>query len=298
MVQLMNPAESKLITRETSSLEIVSGTHELAAKSFLDSANLNASYPSIGHVAEISQNFSNIPYENLSKIIKFSQSGGEISFRMPEEVIDDYSQWKLGGTCFSLTFYLMEILRFCGYECGPVMGDMNWGENTHSAVVLHFNSEKYLIDPGYMIHRPLLLSKDTVLRHTAPHAGIEIRFREEVGRYDLFTFRKGNYTWRYRFISEPVSLENFSRFWTESFFKPTLYGICLTKIDEQGMVYVHNNYTKLTNKTLSKRINDRNATEQIIREQFGIPMRFVEEARLSLEKIRKITLETDNHGTD
>jgi len=274
MVQLMNPAESKLITRETSSLEIVSGTHELAAKSFLDSANLNASYPSIGHVAEISQNFSNIPYENLSKIIKFSQSGGEISFRMPEEVIDDYSQWKLGGTCFSLTFYLMEILRFCGYECGPVMGDMNWGENTHSAVVLHFNSEKY------------------------PHAGIEIRFREEVGRYDLFTFRKGNYTWRYRFISEPVSLENFSRFWTESFFKPTLYGICLTKIDEQGMVYVHNNYTKLTNKTLSKRINDRNATEQIIREQFGIPMRFVEEARLSLEKIRKITLETDNHGTD
>jgi hypothetical protein len=55
---------------------------------------------------EILAGFSHLPYENLSKIIKFWQYGENETqrLRLPQEVIEDHLRSCLGGTCFSLTF--------------------------------------------------------------------------------------------------------------------------------------------------------------------------------------------------
>ena len=263
------------------SIPLESGVHEDAVKRFLTHFQILEPAFSLEHVARIARKFSAIPYENVSKIIKFSQSNG-ISFRMPEEVFEDHRRWRLGGTCFSLTYYLLEILRYYGYDSSPIMGDMHWGENVHSALLVRYQGHQYLVDPGYMIHRPLQISRDTVKRFTAPHAGIEIRFRSQDERFDLFTFRSGNYTWRYRFSPQPVSLEEFSTHWISSFFKPTLHGICLTRTRENGMIYVHNDFTKISGQDLTHRSHSRNQTEKVILEEFGIPMHLIEQARYAL----------------
>ena len=57
--------------------------------------------------------FARIPYENISKLIKLSETGGEWDrFRLPAEVWEDFRRNNLGGTCFSLTFFLWAILDF------------------------------------------------------------------------------------------------------------------------------------------------------------------------------------------
>ncbi len=244
---------------------------------------------SLRELTRIARQFSTIPYENISKILKFYSSGGQIFFRSPDEVLQDHMQRHLGGTCFSLTFFLLEILRSRGYTCHPVLGDMKWGENVHCAVLLHHEATDYLVDPGYMIHEPLQISRDRIKRHLTPHSGIEIRYRTEDERFDLYTFRSGNFTWRYRFTAAPVSMEEFTRHWSDSFFKPTMNGICLTRIQDQEMVYVHNDFTKISGHTEVRRIRDRNQTEHIIQDIFRISMELVEEARYLLKTQRKLS---------
>jgi len=276
-----------------------SGHHEQAVRKFIAACGLSsATGYDLSHITKIVRAFSGIPYENVSKIIKFAHSAGEISFRMPEEIYEDHRRWRLGGTCFSLTFYLLEILRFFEYRCYPIMGDMKWGENVHTAILLDYHGQQYLVDPGYMIHQPLRISKDTPERHIAPHTGIDIRFRPEDERFDLCTFRSGNYTWRYRFSPTPVSLDEFSRHWITSFFKPTMHGICLTRTSRDEMIYVHNDFAKISSPDTTSRLRTRNETEQIILEKFGIPMSLIEEARHALNINRRIEQNLAEHETD
>lgn len=267
--------------RQFPAISLTPGDHAKAAEHFLAHFRIRQPASSLEHITDIVRAFSALPYENISKIIRFSQSE-EVAFRMPEEVFEDHRRWHLGGTCFSLTYFLLEILRYCGYDCTPVMGDMHWGENVHSAVMVTLQSRRYLADPGYMIHRPVPISKDTVQRYLAPHAGIELRFRPEDDRFDLFTFRSGNYTWRYRFSPRPVSLDEFSSHWISSFVQPTLHGICLTRTSESGMLYIHNDFTKISGRDFTQRTHSRDHAEKVISEQFGIPLHLLEEARYAL----------------
>lgn len=201
---------------------------------------------------------------------------------MPDEIFHEFLASGLGGTCFSLTYYLLEVLRDTGFDCHPVMGDMKWGENVHCAILVDYHRKTYLVDPGYMIYQPLLISKDDRLRHLTPHSGIEIRFDQSEERYDLYTFRSGNFTWRYRFTDRPVDMEEFARHWAESFHKPTMNGICLTSVVGDKMIYIHNDYTKITGKEQMSKETNRDTAEKIIQRQFGIPLELVEEARYIL----------------
>ena len=264
------------------SLEL--GTSEAIAAKFLKQAEIRDTRRSLTHLEHIARRFSVFPYENLSKIIKWHRLDGRIDFRMPDEVFNDHSRWQFGGTCFSLTYYLLEILTLCGYSVQPVMGDMKWGKNVHCAVLVDLDNTSYLVDPGYLIHRPLSLSKDMNTRHLTPHSGIEIRFVPEKERFDLFTFRNGQFTWRYRFVPEPVSMDEFARHWIKSFTMPTMNGVCLTRTDGDEMTYIHNDFVKITRPDEVTRKRSYDISEKIILQKFGIPLEMLEEARYALRE--------------
>ncbi|MCF7803287.1 MAG: arylamine N-acetyltransferase [Candidatus Marinimicrobia bacterium] len=268
------------------------GKHFGEARQFLGHFGIQEQSPTLDHLETIAQEFSRIPYENISKIINFAKHGEQTGFRLPDTIYEDYRNFRLGGTCFSLTWYLLEILRNCGYDCDPILGDMKWGKNVHSAILVYFNEGVYLVDPGYMIHQPLLISQDTQQRHLTPHSGIEIRFNREVERYDVYTFRNGNFTWRYRFTASGVDSEEFSQHWIASFTKPTMNGIILTRTAGGEMIYIHDDFTKVTGHEKVQRHKSRDVAEKLILNEFGIPLDLVEEARHSLEINREVTKET------
>lgn len=61
--------------------------------------------------------FARLPYENITKIIKYAEAGSpEKARRSPGEVISGHIAWGTGGTCFSLTSALRHLVRSLGWE--------------------------------------------------------------------------------------------------------------------------------------------------------------------------------------
>lgn len=262
------------------------GSYSNVARRFLQYADISSNPGTVDHINKIALKFSELPYENLSKILNLYRFGDARHFRMPDELFEEHQRQRLGGTCFSLTYFLLEILTYTGCECAPILADMKWGENVHSAITVDLHNRTYLVDPGYLIHKPLPLSRDTRTRFLSEHSGIEIRFDQDTEKYNLYTFRHGNFTWRYRFSDKPVSMDTFARHWMESFYKPSMHGIVLTIASQEEMIYIHNDFMKVTSARKVQREKSRDTIEKTIAKEFGINLEILEEARMALEANR------------
>ena len=104
--------------------------HTNSAEEFLDYFHLPSKKAKLDHLQVILQHFAKIPYENISKIIKLNDHWNQPEIRLPEEVIKDHITRNLGGTCFSLTYFLQTILWQSEFECYPVMADMRAGKTS------------------------------------------------------------------------------------------------------------------------------------------------------------------------
>ena len=251
---------------------------------FLRSGQWQSPQPSLAHVAELSQHFAQIPYENLSKIINLNQHPEQPPLRMPDAVWEGFNRQHLGGTCYALTFFLATILQYFGYDAKPMTADMNWGQNVHSGIILTFANGRYLLDPGYLIHHPLPLSRTQPQRLDYPYLSVELRGEPESDAFNVFTYRKGQPTWRYRFDPRPLNWATFAERWHRSFTLPSMDGLLLTRVTPNGMLYIHNDYLRVTETDRIHKARDMNEVEHFIETEFGIPLTLVEEARHALRE--------------
>lgn len=258
---------------------------------FLKSFNFDGVKPSLAHITAIARHFSRLPYENISKILKHSQHQQENMFRLPDELIADHFEWHAGGTCFSLTYFLMGIFELLGYRAQPLICDLNWGSNNHSAVLLTFSGMNYLIDPGYMIFKPLPFTGENIQSQISSDTGISLQFQAEVDKYALYTFRKNQYTRRYQFSPKPISLNKFADYWNISFELPGMDDLILTQVSGYEMLYIQGDFVKITSPQQIQKFREADRAESLIQSQFKIPMEKVEEARHILQQ-RKIQNES------
>mgnify|MGYP003982957097 CR=1 FL=1 len=254
---------------------------------FLKDFRFDEPKPSLEHIAEVSRYFSRLPYENISKILKRGQELGTQRLRLPDEVTSDHFEWHAGGTCFSLTYFLCGIFTILGYDAQPLICHLNWGQNTHSAVTLQFGGARYLVDPGYMIFRPLLLKKSSIEARLSAETGLSLRFDPELDEYAVYTYRKGQFVRRYRFDDRPVPWEQFSKFWDASFQLPGMDDLTLTRVEGQEMIFVQGDFIKITSPETIEKIREVNLAEKIIKERFGIPLEKLEEDRYVLSQRHK-----------
>lgn len=229
--------------------------------------------------------YANIPYENLTKIIrKFTVERTEERLRGPVEVVSGYIENHTGGTCFSLTFCLGSILTGAGYRCYPVMADMK-RPNVHCALVVKVGGKKYIVDPGYLLGEPVELS-GAVIRLTTSFGNVELRPRSAT-RYDLFTVTGGERKWRYQVRLNPVSQRLFMRYWQESFNLPMMNSLQLTRLTKDGHLYIRNHHMRLRRPGGKVNENIRSSLESRIETEFGIPVDITAEAREFLEKLKQ-----------
>ncbi|NQT62584.1 MAG: arylamine N-acetyltransferase [Candidatus Marinimicrobia bacterium] len=263
------------------------GAFEKEALAFLKRFDFSGSKPSLEHIAEVSRYFSRLPYENISKILKRNQALGSNRLRLPDEVTHDHFAWHLGGTCFSLTYFLCGIYTLLGYKAQPFICHLNWGENTHSAVTIQFAGSRYLVDPGYMIFRPLPLKKSNIEARLSAETGLSLRFDADSDEYAVYTYRKGQFVRRYRFNDHPVSWEQFAKFWENSFHLPGMDDLTLTRVEGQEMIFVQGDFIKITSPETIEKIREANLAEKIIKERFRIPLEKLEEAKYVLKQRQK-----------
>ncbi|MFA6743141.1 MAG: arylamine N-acetyltransferase [Candidatus Neomarinimicrobiota bacterium] len=233
---------------------------------------------SIAHVSKILRSFSLLPYENLSKILNLNRKWDDSPFRWPHDIICDYDKFRLGGTCFSLTFFLKTILDYFGYQTIILMADMKSGRNTHCTLQLDFNNREYLLDPGYLLHYPLPLGEPLI------SGNVQLDYDPFTERYTLFTFENGKQKWRYSFLKKATSIEDFQRYWQDSFHWMTMHGICLSKRDKERFIYLHNHYLKLESSDERFKGNVKTEVAELAQRWFDISPEIVRRAEKALRE--------------
>lgn len=263
---------------------LIPENHGDSVRYFREFFRLKLDRPDLRTLQKILEKFAALPYENISKIIKLSRSwDSDQRLRLPEEVMEDHANFRLGGTCFSLSFFLETILLHQGFQCYPVMADMKAGRNIHCAIIVMLDHQKFLLDPGYLLHTPMAINPQQPRIYRTPTTGVELQFNHVLGCYQLFTFTKEKMTWRYNFVDRPCPPEKFLAHWQASFTKPSMHGICLTKIRNDGYIFIHKNFMRETTFTSKKNLNIRQNYHQTIQEIFGIDKQLVEQAQAALE---------------
>ena len=251
----------------------------------MDFFKLHAKIPDLIFLQEILQSFSNIPYENLSKIIKLNNTwNSQDKIRLPEEIIKDYIAHKLGGTCFSLTFFLQAILLQNGFKCYPIMADMHAGKNIHCCLIVILDETKYLVDPGYLLTQPIEINPQRCKLIINEFAMVKLRHDNKNKTYDLYTITKNASKWRYRFKDIPVSHNAFLKHWFASFGRNSMNRIYLTKIVNNGLIYVRNNFMRKTTFEGKQNFNIKKNCPAAINEVFGIDKQLIEQAQAALKE--------------
>jgi arylamine N-acetyltransferase len=260
------------------------GLHREGTELFYSHFSLAKQRPDLVLLETILAAFSRLPYENISKIIKHGREESmSMKLRLPFEVMEDHARFRLGGTCFSLTFFLQTILSHSGFLCYPVMADMRSGPNTHCAIVVSMESKPVLVDPGYLLNRPMEMNSARPRAYDSEHTGVELVFHRDRRTHDLYTFNRDQMKWRYRFMDRPVPPAEFLGYWQSSFSWNSMHGLCLTKAERGRMVYIHKTHMRETTTEGKRNFNLKRNLHRTVSDVFGIPEEMVEAALVSID---------------
>jgi len=263
---------------------LASGGHE-ARELLLGHFGLSAGDPELETLRRIVTSYSNLPYENLTKIIKkFTAASPDERLRGPVEVVSGFVEHHTGGTCFSLTYCLGSILTSAGFRCYPVMADMKQ-PNIHCALVVEMNGQRYFVDPGYLVGEPVELTGNPV-RITTTFGVVELRPRQGE-RYDLFTLEGDDRKWRYTVKTVAVSHAVFMRYWQDSFALPMMNNMLLTRLTPEGHLYIKNHHLRMKGPQGKANENIRSEFESRIEAEFGISPGITAQAREHLERLKR-----------
>lgn len=261
--------------------------HAAVARDFLRHHSIAATrHPEVSTLNDVLQAFIQIPYENLSKILKYHrQHQDTLSLRFPEEVWHDFRTAGLGGTCFSLTFFLQAIVEALGFASYPVLARMKAGEDHHCALVVDLAGNHYLLDPGYVLDVPMQIGGESPRLFRSAHAGVELRPDPEAPlHYQLFTFQAQQQQWRYSFADIAATPERFLAAWLASFGWNGMNGLCLTRVRRDSLIFVHKHFMRETTVQGKQNYNLKRNREQVIHELFGIPGQIVEAAEAAVQE--------------
>jgi arylamine N-acetyltransferase len=262
----------------------LNGIDQSASGIFFGHFGIPSGDPELDLLAAVVSSFAEIPYENITKIIrKFNEPDHSLRLRGPGEVMKGFVENHTGGTCFSLTWCLGSILSDAGYRCYPAMADMK-RRNIHCALIVRVGQKKYLVDPGYLLGDPVLLEGKPVVIATS-FGKVEIRPRGAAS-YDLFTIAGGEKNWRYRLRTTPVSKATFFRHWQNSFSLPMMNSLQLTKLTPGGHLYIRDHHLRLRREDQKLNENIRADLEKRIETEFGIPGDITAEARGMIERMK------------
>jgi len=245
---------------------------------FLAHFHLVKKNPTFSFLKKLTQSFCRIPYENATKIIKARAFQEAERFRLPNEVFQNFLDHGTGGTCFSLTYFFYFILKECGFQLYPLMADRSYGKNTHCALIVILDGERYLIDPGFLLEVPIPLKCAT--GQIFPTSFNKICFvshpvREE---YDFYTWDHGIKKWRCRYKDHPVSWDLFMQYWSDSFNFSGMNSVVMTFVEGGKQYYLRNRHLRIMDKNgIRKMTVDPSQLSQFFANQ-NRPIRFIQQA--------------------
>jgi arylamine N-acetyltransferase len=230
-----------------------------------------------GDVAAIARAFSLIPYENLTKVLSHAHHESD-PIRTPEMVLADHAQWRAGGTCFSLTATLLALVRSLGLRAEPILADRPYGERTHSALLVWIEDQPHLVDPGFLLTKPIPLGQ-TEPTHTSTPFNAVILTPQSGDKLALATDQQGKIVHRLIFRTSPADAGEFLSAWRDSFSFDMMHYPLLTKIEHDRQLYLQGKRLQVRSKTdLQTRRLAKEELESVICGMFGLAPILAKEA--------------------
>lgn len=235
---------------------------------------------------QIAAAFSKLPYENLTKILRDSQTQNPDDLRrLPSVVLNDHIRLGTGGTCFSLTWTLLHLVRALGFQAEPILADRRYGPNTHSALVVWIDGAKHLLDPGYLLVNALPFPTHHALFIPTSFQEIQLTPEPDTNRVQLATIHPNKATYRLTYKTDPVDIAEFLQAWDNSFHFDMMSYPVLSKIADGKQLYLQKNHLLIRSKDSSVRQElDPSQLGQTIHQHFDLHHTIVSEALNLLHK--------------
>ncbi len=224
--------------------------------------------------------FNNIPYENLSKVVRAAgASHPNAGMEGPAEILAGHYRWGTGGTCFSLTATLLHLVRSLGFRAEPILADRFYGPDTHCALCVWIDDAPHLLDPGFLISEPVpLFSNTTQHLETAFNRLIlvggnngetlELRTADQNGEKRRLTYR-----------TAPVDDVEFLAAWEKSFSWDMMHYPILTQVREGRQIYIQKDRIMMRDRqSVSRTVLDHDEMAAWISRHFGIALQVVQAA--------------------
>ncbi len=189
-----------------------------------------------------------------------------------------------GGTCFSLTAALLHILRSLGWRAEPILADRHYGQNTHCALVVWVDGTPHLLDPGYLIVKPIPLENGSLERGEelqVPTSFNEVILSPVEGgeKIELHTLQQGQRSHRLTFKAGPADPAEFLKAWDASFDWDMMRYPVLTRADDEKQVYLRGQRLQVRGReSLAREEIPREGLPLHIARVFGVDARLVERA--------------------
>ncbi len=237
---------------------------------------------------DVASVFANLPYENLTKLLRKYEVEGEERLRMPAQVVSEHLELGAGGTCFSLSTLFGRALDLFDVPVYPVLARMRTTRALHCGLVTQVGNHRFLVDPGYLVCRPVCLEPGGVSRVETRTGLVEVRGAGDGRSYDLIAGGR----WRYRFIDESIETQRFLELWQDSFDWVMMHQLHLSKAVEGGYLYVHGHRMRIQGPDGKRNVNIRQRQTEALAEYFGIHEDLARRALEVIDQARARGLET------
>lgn len=255
-------------------------------RDFLRASNIDPKQPPLELLTAVATAFARLPFENLTKILKKARASRiEEARRFPSEVLGDHWALGTGGTCFALTATLLYLVRALGWQAEPILADRRYGPDTHSALLVWLDGGPHLLDPGYLILRPLPIPTKDDLTIATPFNQLILKPREAGGKVELHTVSREQAAYRLTYKARPVDAGEFLHAWDISFDQDMLRYPVLSRVSGGRQIYLQKNNLLIRGQDATQRAEV--SAEQVSREisrTFGIDARIVAEALAHLQR--------------
>ena len=224
------------------------------AHRFLCHFGVTLNGPPAEQLQQVASAFATLPYENLTKIIRSeTATQPEQARRLPAEVIGDHLRLGTGGTCFSLTASLLYLLRSLGWQAEPILADRRYGANTHCALLVWLWGTPHLIDPGYLITRPIPLFAVGENVVATEFNELILRRPDKDGPIELHTRQGANVRYRLSFKPAPADGGAFLKAWDASFDWDMMRYPVLTRLVAGRQLYLQDNQLSVRSRSAVER---------------------------------------------
>jgi arylamine N-acetyltransferase len=177
-----------------------------------------------------------VPWESVFRIAKRA-STPELSLRprWPDEFWEDAMRSGGGGTCFESNYAFFQLLKQLGYTGYLTVNDMGEQRGCHSAIIIHLDGQKVLVDVGIPLQAALHIDPRRVTRCTTWLHTYTIR-PDEANRYQVERSRHPNRN-IYTLIDTPIAEPHYCRIVEQDYGETGLFlnRVILVKVIEDRL---------------------------------------------------------------